>query len=165
MVQFSRQPQTFDERKQPGNNIRVRKYYTWAVTPISQQPYISQVDTTLEASSGSPLQKRSTQILDAYGNVTEAREYDYGVVNYRKYTMQYLTDANCYTTRFIRNRLTSLSLSVNGGVATTLLTKGYDHAAFGFCGYQGGYGNYPLLPNVTLHDDANYGRVFRFAAM
>ena len=157
----SRQLQTFDERKQPGSNIRVRKYFTWAVTPTSQQPYITQVDTTLEASSASPVQKRSTQILDAYGNVTESREYDYGVVNYRKYTMQYLTDAN-YTTRFIRNRLTSLSLSLNGGAATNLLTKGYDHAAFGSCGYQGGYGNYPLLPNVTLHDDANYGLSFSF---
>ena len=157
----SRQLQTFDERKQPGSNIRVRKYFTWALTPSSQQPYITQVDTTPEASSASPLQKRSTQILDAYGNVTEAREYDYGVVNYRKYTMQYLTDAN-YTTRFIRNRLTSLSLSVNGGAATTLLTKGYDHAAFGSCGYQGGYGNYPLLPSVALHDDANYGLSFPY---
>jgi YD repeat-containing protein len=51
---------------------------------------------------------------------------------------------------------------VNGGVATTLLTKGYDHAAFGSCGYQGGYGNYPLLPGVTLHDDANYGLSFPY---
>ena len=43
-----------------------------------------------------------------------------------------------------------------------VVEKGYDHAAFPGCGSQGTYSWYPLQPNVTLHDDANYGLSFPF---
>ena len=39
--------QTFEERKlSPSYKLPVSKAYTWATTPTSEQPYISQVDTT-----------------------------------------------------------------------------------------------------------------------
>jgi hypothetical protein len=56
----------FEERKAGGVST-VRIVYTWATTPTSNQPYISQVETTLEPGTANAKLKRSIQNLDQYG--------------------------------------------------------------------------------------------------
>ena len=46
----------------------VRKAYTSATTPTSNQPYISQVETMLEPGTANAKSKRSIHNLDQYGN-------------------------------------------------------------------------------------------------
>ena len=50
-------------------------------------------------------------------------------------SLTYLNDAN-YTSRFIRNCLTSLAMAANTLTPPIMMTKGYDHAAFPGCGSQ-----------------------------
>ena len=67
----------FDERK-AGGITTVRKTFSWSVTPVTGQPFIWQVDTTLEPWRGNAITRRSTQALDQYGNVTTSEEWDHG---------------------------------------------------------------------------------------
>ena len=50
----------FDERK-AGGVTTVRKTFSWSVTPVTGQPFIWQVDTTLEPWRGNAITRRSTQ--------------------------------------------------------------------------------------------------------
>lgn len=153
---------TFDERKLPAYTVTVRKFYSWARTPTSDQPYISQVDSTLELGTSNALTKRSIQNLDQYGNVILAKEYDYTLseTTARWYFTDYLTDTN-YTSRYIRNRPTQTRMTVNG-VTTVLATNLYDYGVSPVCGAFANYFSYPIVQNVTHHDDANYGQGFSY---
>ena len=79
-------------------------------------------------------QSRVTQTLDGYGNVTQSKQYDFGLVeaDARVYTNQYLTDAN-WTSRYIRNRL-KVSTLTRGTYSLELARNYYDHEARPNCG-------------------------------
>ncbi len=71
-------------------------------------------------------QKKTTQSIDAYGNVTQSSIYDWNNLTTpaRTYNNTYVTDAN-YTSRYIRNRLLSSTVT-GGGQTVTLATNVYD---------------------------------------
>ncbi len=158
----------FDERK-AGGITTVRKTFSWSITPVTSQPFIWQVDTTLEPWRGNAITRRSTQALDQYGNVTTSEEWDYGLnlATRKIYSMTYVTDAN-YTSRFIRNRLLQATLQVGTGPLTTLATNVYDTPGGAHpCGVRPAN---PLVPPGTpdvdpalayLHDSSYQSAVYR----
>jgi RHS repeat-associated protein len=149
--QFNAALQTaYEERNYPSGVALFHQDFTWAQTPTSSNPYISSTLTTLDPGQSYQAQKKTTQTLDQYGNLTQMQLYDFGNLSTpaRSYTNTYLTDPN-YTSRYIRNRLT---LSYTG--ATTLAQNYYD-AYYGCSSALAGQGWHE-------HDDTNYGPSFTY---
>jgi RHS repeat-associated protein len=117
----------FEERQLPGQTPLTHQDYTWSQDP-SGNLYIGSVVTVLDARQTYWVQKKTTQVQDAHGNVTQMQMYDFGNLTTpaRTYTNTYLTDPN-YTSRYIFNRLVS-SVVTNGAVSTTLIQNTYDGA-------------------------------------
>ena len=97
-----------------------RRDFTWSWN--AGGAYIASIVTTADVGTTGQVQKRVTQVVSDWGNVTQAQTFDYGNLNtpVRTYAMTYLENAN-YTSRYIRNR--PLSASVNG---TVVVTHSYD---------------------------------------
>jgi len=62
------------------------------------------------------VQSKSAQTLDVYGNITQSQVFAYGNLSTaaRTYNYTYLTDGN-YTSRYIRNRVTQVTVTDAGG--------------------------------------------------
>jgi hypothetical protein len=94
------------------------------------------------------LESRTAQTVDAYGNVTERREYSYNQLSTpaRTYAYTCLNNSN-YTSRHIWNRMSTATVS-NGGTPLLLATYLYDTRE--------------LVNRTDLrqHDTANYGPGF-----
>ena len=131
---------TYEER---GSQTLLHKDFTWT-TDVAGNVYLGTVVTTLNPGAGGATQTTLSQVLDSYGygNVVSSTTSGSDTAT-RTYSYGYLTDSN-YTSRYIRNRLTSAS--VNG---TTLVTNTYDAVNCTGSGLQ----NHTGLP---LHDDTNY---------
>jgi hypothetical protein len=117
----------------------------WCSSPGVGHPFVWRSDTILDG-----VQSGRETDLDEYGNVTQVRLYDWGTPAQVKktYAYTYLTDAN-YTSRYIRNRLVSATVS-EGGVTKTLVTNAFDQSA---------------LTNRTglrEHDSSGYGTSFAY---
>jgi RHS repeat-associated protein len=140
---------TYEERD-TNNAVLMRKEYTWALDP-SGVAYIGAELTTWNPGSAYAAQTKTTQTLDAYGNLLQLSVYDYGNLSTpaRIYSYTYLTDAS-YTSRYIRNRLRQVSIS-NIGVPVLSITYDSDSG----CG--------PLRDRteIDLHDAA-YGVNFLY---
>ena len=97
-----------------------RRDFTWSWS--AGGAYIASIVTTADMGTTAQVQKRVTQTVNDWGNVTQAQTFDYGNLTtpVRTYAMTYLEGAN-YTSRYIRNR--PLSASVNG---TVVVTHSYD---------------------------------------
>ncbi len=148
--QFNAALQTaYEERNYPVGTALFHQDFTWAQTPTSVNPYISSTLTTLDPGQSYQVQKKTTQTLDQYGNLTGMQLYNFGNLSTpaRSYTNTYLTDTN-YTSRYIRNRLT---WSYTG--ATTLAQNSYD-------GYNNGCTSALSGQGWHEHDDTNYGPSF-----
>jgi len=148
--QFTAALQTaYEERNYPSGTALFHQDFTWAQTPTSANPYISSTLTTLDPGRSYQAQKKTTQTLDQYGNLTQMQLYNFGNLSTpaRSYTNTYLTDPN-YTSRYIRNRLT---WSYTG--ATTLAQNSYD-------GYNNGCTTALAGQGWHEHDDTNYGPGF-----
>ena len=123
--------------------------YSWTADSYGNL-YVDTVTNTLSPGANQ-VRTKSTQSLDAYGNVSQSAVYDYGLTLARTYNYTYLTDAN-YTSRYIRNRLTQATMTV--GVATTqLVTNTYD----GYGSVCAGALGIVSRTGTTRHDDTNYG--------
>jgi YD repeat-containing protein len=144
------------EERGPGSVALIHKDYTWT-TDSGNNVYVGTVLTT-EKPGASQVQTMSTQTLDTYGNITQSAVYDYGNLTTpaKTYNFTYLTDSN-YTSRYIRNRVTQVTVTPAGGSANTLVTNTYD-------AYTPSYGCAPLTArnNAGLHDDGNYGTGFTY---
>jgi YD repeat-containing protein len=118
----------FEERQLPGQIPLTHQDYTWS-QDSSGKLYIGSVVTVLDPGQAYSVQKKTTQVLDAHGNVMQMQLYDFGnlATPARTYTNTYLTDQN-YTSRYIFNRLTK-SVLTNGAVSTTLVQNSYDAAS------------------------------------
>ncbi len=100
----------------------------------------------------------TSQVLDSYGNLTSKYVYNYSnLTNWtvRQYSLSYLTDSN-YTSRYIRNRLTSAAV-LQGGTWYTLAQNYYDQYSATSCGGSSGLVS---RTGVVAHDDTNYGSGF-----
>jgi RHS repeat-associated protein len=98
----------------------------------------------------------TTQVLDAFGNLTSRSVYDYSNPSTpaRSYSLAYINDVN-YTARYIRNRLTVATVTA-GGATTTLVQNNYDVYATS-CNGSSGMVSRTGLP---LRDDADFGTAF-----
>ena len=114
-------------------------------------------------------QSKTTQTLGIYGNTTQSQIFDYGNLSTaaRTYNYSYLTDVN-YTGLYIRNRVTSATVSSSTGTLT-LAAICYDYPDASCQGSAGG----PVAPHDppagfdggggfrsvgrAMHDDATYG--------
>ena len=139
----SGQATAYDEGPAGGASL-LHKDYTWTADAAGNI-YVGSVLAT-QNPGANQVQSKSVQTLDLYGNITQSQAFDYGNLTTpaRTYNYTYLTDAN-YTSRYIRNRMTSVTL--NGA---TLATNTYDGSS--------------LTPRTGLpyHDDTNYGASFTY---
>jgi YD repeat-containing protein len=107
----------------------LHKDYTWT-QDAAGNVYLVTVANTLNPGTAYAAQTKTTQSLDTYGNIQVSYAYDYGNLNTpaRTYSYSYVTDPN-YTSRYIRNRLSSATVTPNGGAAMTLAANYYDHSS------------------------------------
>jgi RHS repeat-associated protein len=137
------------ERSWPTFTTKRQQSITW-VRDSAFNPYVSSAVTTVDPGTAYQKQKKTDQTLDQWGNVTHSNIYDWGNPTpgplARAHIHTYLSNSN-YTSRFIRNRLVSTTVS---GVTTPLVTNTYDGTA---------------LTNRTglrEHDSTNYGTGFLY---
>ena len=136
----------------------LRKQYTWT-SDANGNVYLGTGVTTATPASN-PLQSKSVQVVDVYGNVTQQQVYDYGNLSTpaRTYNLTYVTDGN-YVSRYIRNRLLTATVTPAGGNAVTLVTNTYDGYALPGCSPVAGL---TARTGLRLHDDTNYGTGFTY---
>ena len=133
---------------------------TWAVNS-SGNPYVQQAvsrmgtnTTTGGSAAGAYANTQSTQTVDQYGNTLTKSVYNFGASSPTWVsTMTYLTDSN-YTSRYIRNRMTSSSITY-GGATIPQTSVIYDN-------YVTPPNGAPMetVPGKVLHDYANYPTSF-----
>ena len=121
--------------------------------------YASVIDTVAcDVADTNCLGAHSTQSVDSYGNLTAKQMYNYGNAGtWTRYNLYYLTDPN-YTSRYIRNRLTSATVNQSNGWSATLVQNTYDQYSTS-CGGQSGL---VALNGAVQHDDTNYGAGFTY---
>jgi RHS repeat-associated protein len=106
------------------------KWYEYTIDQLGQ-PYTWQVGTMPDyGTTGSLPYTYTNQTLDIYGNLTQAQVFDYGNTSgtpTRTYNLTYLHNImpEYYVALYIRNRLTSATLTTSAGT-TTLVTNSYD---------------------------------------
>ena len=125
---FAGLPSAYSEANQ--NAATLYKSFGWMQYQIGStlgNVYESSVDTQLNPGASYMAESKTTQALDAYGNVTQVSNYDYGNLSNaaRTYSYTYLTGAN-YAPLYIFNRLTAATLTT-GGRTTTLVENQYDN--------------------------------------
>jgi YD repeat-containing protein len=137
----------------------LHKDYTWA-QDAANNVYLVTVVTTQNPGTAYAAQTKTTQALDTYGNVQVSYVYDYGNLSTpaRTYSYSYVTDPN-YTSRYIRNRLSSATVTPSGGSAVTLSANHYDYYVSNsdrLCpnGYAGWGPALQDQPGLMLHDSA-----------
>ena len=118
-------PSAYEEIDSQGATL-LRKDFSWT-QPQGGRVYQSSLLQTLSPGANQA-QSKTEQTLDSWGNITETRLYAYGNLTTpaRTYTYTYLNNSN-YSSRYIRNRLATASLTA-GGTTTTLETNYYDMA-------------------------------------
>ncbi len=99
--------------------------YTWTTDSLGNQ-YISTDLTTEDDYDPTAIQKKTTQTLDQYSNLTQMQVYNYGNLSTpaRTYTNTY-QNTSAYTSLYILNRLLTSTVT-DGTNTTTLATNSYD---------------------------------------
>ncbi len=117
---------TFEDRLTPAGTAVRRRAYTWTQGP-AEDPYISGVLVTVDPGAAYQKQSQTTQVLDAYGNVTQTKLYDYPSLTTpaRTYTNTYVS----YSSRYVHNRLLTSTVS-DGTNTTTLVSNTYDSYSY-----------------------------------
>jgi len=120
--------------------------YTWAQDSTGNN-YISRTQEISDPGQSYAVTKQRDQTLDQYGNVTQTELYDYSdLTNPAKtYNTSYL-NTSTYIGLYIRNRVTSVSVTDKNNVTTNLKQRTYDQ-------YPNGIG---ATPNAQQQDPA-YG--------
>jgi len=150
------------EERGAAYSLKTKKQFLWSYSnPGNSQPYISEVTTTIDYGSAQQKQSRVRQTLDAYGNVTQVKLYDFGLAegDARVYMNQYLADTN-WTSRYIRNRLTIATVT-KGGTSIELARHTYDHQPRPGCGSTATLLGIPAN-NQILHDLVTYSLQFQY---
>ena len=122
---------------------------TWASDTGSINPHVTKVLTTLnDTGQQSEVQTDYT----TYGNLSELREYDFGIVLARKTDYTYVTGSS-YIGVHILNLPSSKIIYDSGGTARSRTVYSYDGTTLA---------NVTSAPN---HDDTNYGTGFVFRGL
>jgi RHS repeat-associated protein len=119
------------------NYITSLKGYWYTIDSLGQ-PYTSSVQNMPDYGTGSPSRPYvyTTQALDIYGNPTQMQVWDYlntSGTPTRTYNLTYLhnTLPSYYVPLYVRNRLTSATVTTSAGTIT-LVSKSYDNAQYPF---------------------------------
>jgi hypothetical protein len=117
---------SFSQQAGVGQAILRKQDFTWTQDPMGN-PYIGAVVTTLDPGAAYQKQSKTTQTLDAHGNLTSNSIYDFGNLSTpaRTYSTGYLTGAQ-YAARNIWNRPVWTSVT-NGSQSVQLSSAGYDN--------------------------------------
>ena len=119
---------TFAQRNGEGQADLTRKTLTWTqvINSTPQPPYVTSVLSEQDPGQSYAVSSKTEQDVDAWGNVTQTRLYDYSslATPAKTYTNTFLTGTN-YTSRNIRNRLLTSTVS-DGTNTVTLVTNTYD---------------------------------------
>jgi RHS repeat-associated protein len=93
----------YQGRQLPGPVTKIQNDYTWAQDAVSNS-YIQTALVTADPGQSYAAQKKTTQIVDTHGNVTQVNTYDYGNLTtpMRTDNFTYLTG---YESRYIFNRM------------------------------------------------------------
>jgi RHS repeat-associated protein len=152
-------PASYEERG-PGGTALMHTDYTWTTDAVGN-PYVGTVVNTANPGANQ-VQSKSTQTLDAYGNLTQSAVYDFGnlttPVKTYNYTYLHNVDGN-YDARYIRNRVTNVTVTPAGGGATTLVSNTYDVYSTICAGNGSGM---VVRTGAFQHDDGNYGTSFTY---
>ena len=157
--------QTDYEERQWSPHVAMRHVTnTWASdSSPSHSPYVAtSVNTQYWNSGASWVQSKNTQTVDLYGNLLTQSAYDFGAMNggpgglLRTYTNTYLS-TTAYTSLFIRNRLTSSTVT-DGTKTVALGGTQYDEYALTDDPYatqhvHGGVGGGYGVCAVRVHSD------------
>jgi hypothetical protein len=98
--------------------------YTW-VQDAAGNPYIGTKTSVTDPGTGNAQTAKTTQVMDAYGNVVQSAIYPYNntTTPLRTYSNTYVSSTG-YVSSYVRNRLASTTLTT-GGVTKTLVTNTY----------------------------------------
>jgi hypothetical protein len=142
----------YEERGTSGTAL-LHKDYTWT-QDASGNAYLASVLTTLDPGTSSAAQTKSDQTLDAYGNILVSHVYDYGNLSSPTWTYNYsyLTDSN-YVSRYIRNRVSLVTVQKGSGSQVYLQQNNYDSANLGHSAGCTGAG-LTDRQGLTLHDSS-----------
>ncbi|HEY7389597.1 MAG TPA: hypothetical protein VH640_13870 [Bryobacteraceae bacterium] len=128
----------------------LHKDYTWTQDPAGNV-YLGTAATTLNPGTSYAVQTKSVQTLDTYGNLVQSQVYDYAnaATPARTYTYSYLT-SSVYTSRYMRNLLTSASVTDSKGQMTVLGGNTFDYGYNSTCASPAA----PPLdrPGLPMHD-------------
>lgn len=97
----------------PSGAVKTQNNFTWAQDGVGNS-YIATSQTTLDPGQSYQAVKQTTQTVDNYGNVLQAKNYDYNSLTtpLRTYTYTYLhTNSSTYTSLYILNRLTGATVT------------------------------------------------------
>jgi len=113
----------YQGRQLPGPVTLTQSDFTWSQSSLNS--YISSATTTADPGQSYQVQKKSNQSVDAYGNVTQVQQFNYGNLTTpaRTNNYSYSNDSNLVA-RYIRNRLTTASVT-DGTNSPTLVTNLY----------------------------------------
>jgi len=141
------------EEHDSSNTVLLRKNYTWS-TDASGNGFVSYALTTLNPGTSYQAQTATQQTLDSYGygNLVQTQIFDYNNLSTpaRTTNYTYVTDPN-YTSRYVRNRLLTSTVTSASGTLT-LATNTFDNPAI--CGSNTSPGGATL--RVLLHDTSYY---------
>jgi len=128
---------------------------TWTQT-LNQNPYISASEEVINP--GTPGVEKASKVeqeINDYGNLTFRKQYGYYAPGgsaplARTFNYTYKTDTH-YTSKYIRNRISTVTVQKPGGSVLTLVTNYYDVYPYGSAPQVA----FPAL--LRQHDTANYG--------
>ena len=136
----------------PQNPLRTTNY-TWAQN-ASGNNYISRLQAISDPGQSYSVTGQSDQTVDPYGNVTQSKLYDYSDLSNptKTYNTTYLTSSGGtdYLALYIRNRVSTVTLTDKNGITTNLKQNTYDQYPNGIA----------PTPNVYQQDTQDYGPSF-----
>jgi RHS repeat-associated protein len=135
----------------PSGKTPLRQFnYNWAADSVGNE-YISRVQEIFDPFTSGSVTKQIDQTVDQYGNATQTKLYDFSdLTNPAKtYNRTYLSSSGGtnYTALYIRNRLSTVTVTDKSGTTTTLKQNTYDQYPNGIT----------PTTNITNQDTTNYG--------
>ncbi len=127
--------------------------YTWSQNS-SGNNYIARLQTVSDPGQSYSVTAQSDQSVDAYGNVTQSKLYDYSNLSNatKTYNTTYLINSGGtnYTSLYIRNRVSMVTVTDSNGITTNLKQNTYDQYPNGIT----------PTPNIAQQDAEDYGPSF-----
>ncbi|MCI0354229.1 MAG: hypothetical protein L0099_04190, partial [Acidobacteria bacterium] len=132
------------ELRNASNTLLRTASYTWLADANNRNARLQRLTSTL---SDSGQQSKAEYTYDAYGNVTELQEFDFGLQLKRRTATTYLS-SSVYLTARILNRPTQVLVKDAAGAVVARSDFAYDTT------------NLTAVTGATQHDDTNYSATY-----